>query len=622
MDDGSTDGTAAELDRLAARHPHLLRVVHQENSGGPSAPRNRGLELARGRYVFFLDADDYLGPEALQRLTAAAETHGSDVVLGRMKDVGRRVPRSMFRANQPDADLFTSRIYWALSVQKLFRRQLLERLGLRFDPGLRVGEDQPFTALAYLRARRVSVVADYDCYYLVRRPDGQHLTLTNKTGPTLDTLERVCALLREELPPGPRRDRLLTRHFTVELKAAFQFLAREEEPGVLEREFARIRRLVADHAEDGFWPRLSPVQRLRCHLAHHGILEELLPLAEAAEDHMPFGIRVARGRALAHYPHRLSVPSRAPAACFDVTDHLALTHHVSRFSFSGTRLLLAGRARLDHAEHAGKKTVAVFLRRRGEDAEERHAHLSLDGDAFEADVDLGAGGRLGGPGEGEGPMADGFWDLYLRVAVGELVRTVRLGNRRDPEAGTCPAARVTGDGAAGLRAARLYATRPFDNLSLRLDGSPAGLRDTLRLEVDALDWNGPLLRVRGSTNLVGAPPRTVALRVASRRTRHDLPLTLEADGRFTAQLPADTLAPGEWRVALHLAAGCDRPLPARPLLGTARWRSGVVRRYAKPLDSDTLILRVDRVRLTRAVLRGLPLRRPARRRRPAGAGTV
>jgi len=67
VDDGSTDGSGEQLEILAKFWDNLI-VVHQENSDGPSRPRNVGLEKATGRFVFFLDADDYLGPEALQRM--------------------------------------------------------------------------------------------------------------------------------------------------------------------------------------------------------------------------------------------------------------------------------------------------------------------------------------------------------------------------------------------------------------------------------------------------------------------------------------------------------------------------------------------------------------------------
>ena len=67
VDDGSTDGTGALLDDLAAQHPdEHVRVVHIPNSGWPGKPRNVGVSAARGEYVHFVDNDDTLAPEALE----------------------------------------------------------------------------------------------------------------------------------------------------------------------------------------------------------------------------------------------------------------------------------------------------------------------------------------------------------------------------------------------------------------------------------------------------------------------------------------------------------------------------------------------------------------------------
>ncbi|MGI8621977.1 MAG: glycosyltransferase family 2 protein, partial [Solirubrobacteraceae bacterium] len=83
VDDGSTDGTGARLDALAAEH-HVVRAEHIPNSGWPGRPRNVGTDLARGEYVLYVDNDDWLGPQALERLHAVAVADGADVVVGKV----------------------------------------------------------------------------------------------------------------------------------------------------------------------------------------------------------------------------------------------------------------------------------------------------------------------------------------------------------------------------------------------------------------------------------------------------------------------------------------------------------------------------------------------------------
>lgn len=67
IDDGSTDDTRAVLDNLRVQAGSKMRVIHKEN-GGPASARNLGIAQTRGRFLLFLDADDELMPDALQRL--------------------------------------------------------------------------------------------------------------------------------------------------------------------------------------------------------------------------------------------------------------------------------------------------------------------------------------------------------------------------------------------------------------------------------------------------------------------------------------------------------------------------------------------------------------------------
>lgn len=66
VDDGSTDQSAAMCDAFAQQHPELDVVVLHQPNGGLSAARNRGLEVARGQYVTFVDSDDHVDPHTLE----------------------------------------------------------------------------------------------------------------------------------------------------------------------------------------------------------------------------------------------------------------------------------------------------------------------------------------------------------------------------------------------------------------------------------------------------------------------------------------------------------------------------------------------------------------------------
>ena len=132
VDDGSTDGTGERLDALAAEHEHV-RVEHIENSGWSGRPRNVGLGMARGEYVYFADNDDWLGPEALERMVAMAEEDAADIVIGKVVGHnGRYVPPGLFRRNLHAVSMRDAPLISLLSPHKLFRRAFVEEHGLRF----------------------------------------------------------------------------------------------------------------------------------------------------------------------------------------------------------------------------------------------------------------------------------------------------------------------------------------------------------------------------------------------------------------------------------------------------------------------------------------------------------
>ncbi|SCB78019.1 glycosyltransferase family 2 protein [Arthrobacter sp. NIO-1057] len=174
VNDGSTDFGGEILDVYAKRNANFT-VVHQENSGWPGKPRNVGTSLAKGEYVFYADSDDTLGTEALRRMRDFALEHDVDVLAPKLVPVGGRVIRtSLFSSTQVDVPL--EQIFATLMPQKLIRRQMILDHDLRFAEEKVRLEDGMVLAGCYLHAKRVSVLADYEYYYIRERGDGNNIS--------------------------------------------------------------------------------------------------------------------------------------------------------------------------------------------------------------------------------------------------------------------------------------------------------------------------------------------------------------------------------------------------------------------------------------------------------------
>ncbi|WP_328475931.1 glycosyltransferase [Actinoplanes sp. NBC_00393] len=316
VDDGSTDGGAAELDRFDRRHPGLFTVIHQPNSGGPAVPFNRGLDAATGRYVFFIGADDHLGPEALERLVAAADDYESDVVLGRVVGVNsRHIYQDIFARTETDLDLFESPLPRSLANTKLFRRELLDRHAIRYREDMRIGSDLPFTLEACYRARRISVLADYDYYFAVRRFEATNITYLSRHGLRVETAEKVMDFVAGLIGPGKQRDAIMVRRFDHEIARLVEDDLLHLDRPAQQRVHAGVGRMAAEHLTDDIAEQLAAETRIRLAVARDGSLDDLLAvIRQDAEVGVPATV-VRNGRRYAQYPGF----GRLPDACFDVT---------------------------------------------------------------------------------------------------------------------------------------------------------------------------------------------------------------------------------------------------------------------------------------------------------------
>lgn len=181
VDSASTDGSRAIAERCCAEHAHVRLLSLPENDG-PAPARNLGTRLARGEFLAYVDADDWVDVEMYARLYACAQRTDADVVLcdydaymqkakaTRSSDqagyLRQHDYRHGFTLTNHSLVAFSAHFGW----NKLYRRSLIERYGISYPEGC-LFEDMPVHFNALFAARRIAVVPEA-LYHYRREVDG------------------------------------------------------------------------------------------------------------------------------------------------------------------------------------------------------------------------------------------------------------------------------------------------------------------------------------------------------------------------------------------------------------------------------------------------------------------
>ena len=179
VNDGSTDRSSEIMKEYANRYANFI-YLEQENRGLSEA-RNTGLVYAQGKYIAFLDSDDWLEKDALYKLCQKAEQTYADMVIGNTRAVFQdghsfvygKGMQKLFMQQQVmnGCDCFVSMMQYGFRIPMvynyLYRRSYLEMNGFRFMPGL-IHEDELWTPQVMLSARRVASVKEIHYNYLQR----------------------------------------------------------------------------------------------------------------------------------------------------------------------------------------------------------------------------------------------------------------------------------------------------------------------------------------------------------------------------------------------------------------------------------------------------------------------
>ncbi len=185
LDDGSPDGSGEICDQLALRDARI-RVIHQANAG-VSAARNAGLDCAHGKWISFIDGDDYIFPEALMKAEKLLESDDDiiffswhncyDEKTGQRDErcSGRVVPfdekdietirlNTMYRADIDKMAALGFKYTYSRSIWScLWRADVINANHVRFVPGVKLAQDVLFR-LTCLQHCRKGAYVDEDYY--------------------------------------------------------------------------------------------------------------------------------------------------------------------------------------------------------------------------------------------------------------------------------------------------------------------------------------------------------------------------------------------------------------------------------------------------------------------------
>lgn len=170
VDDGSPDECPKMCDDFA-KEDSRIKVIHREN-GGLSAARNSGLEIATGKYIGFVDSDDYIHSKMYEVLVGHLEEKKADLVVCRVQDVFE-IGEEQTLADEENVETMTNTealksVYgnWGTDMvvawNKLYKREIFD--GLRYNEG-KVHEDEYMIHKVLYKVKKVVTTSQKMYYY-------------------------------------------------------------------------------------------------------------------------------------------------------------------------------------------------------------------------------------------------------------------------------------------------------------------------------------------------------------------------------------------------------------------------------------------------------------------------
>lgn len=204
VDDCSTDRTMEIVENIINKCAYCdrIKIVHHQKNSGLSAARNTGMKHAQGEYVFFMDSDDEIVSDCIEKHYEAIQKSDADFTIANIRLEGTN---SIHIKPMPDEvegiPLKVSYLkrMWSISAcNKLYRKSFLEENGLNFQEGL-LHEDILWSYKVVFHAKRATLVKDATYIYKIHQGS---ITTSKNSKHKIDSLIYILNILKNDWSNG------------------------------------------------------------------------------------------------------------------------------------------------------------------------------------------------------------------------------------------------------------------------------------------------------------------------------------------------------------------------------------------------------------------------------------
>ena len=160
IDDGSTDNSGKICDEYA-KNDIRIKIIHQQN-GGVSTARNNGLEHATGKYITFVDSDDYIEKEMIETMAKKIMKKNADIVICGVTDrdeenniINQSLNKkeNVFNNIEAIKEMLDEKLFYSVCWAKLYKKELFRNI--KFNSKIRIAEDMDVLYRVFYKSNKI-----------------------------------------------------------------------------------------------------------------------------------------------------------------------------------------------------------------------------------------------------------------------------------------------------------------------------------------------------------------------------------------------------------------------------------------------------------------------------------